>query len=56
MITLEICCYGAECAVIAEKYGADRIELCSSPAEGGTVHAYFKSIIWGYGDYFSSCI
>ncbi|WP_063655545.1 copper homeostasis protein CutC [Candidatus Arsenophonus triatominarum] len=40
MITLEICCYGAECALIAEKCGADRIELCSSPAEGGLTPSY----------------
>lgn len=40
MITLEICCYGAECALIAEKCGADRIELCSSTAEGGLTPSY----------------
>ncbi|CAO96524.1 copper homeostasis protein CutC [Erwinia tasmaniensis] len=35
MRQLEICCYGVECAVTAERAGADRIELCSAPAEGG---------------------
>ena len=40
MITLEICCYGAKCALIAQKFGADRIELCSSPAEGGLTPSY----------------
>ncbi|HGJ5872668.1 copper homeostasis protein CutC [Arsenophonus apicola] len=40
MITLEICCYGAECALIAQEFGADRIELCSSPAEGGLTPSY----------------
>ncbi|MGP1959155.1 MAG: copper homeostasis protein CutC [Arsenophonus sp. NC-CH8-MAG3] len=40
MITLEICCYGAECALIAQEFGADRIELCSSSAEGGLTPSY----------------
>lgn len=35
MTTLEICCYNADCAVRAANAGADRIELCSAPAEGG---------------------
>ncbi|AXU97814.1 MAG TPA: copper homeostasis protein CutC [Erwinia persicina] len=35
MRKLEICCYGVECAVTAEKAGADRVELCAAPAEGG---------------------
>lgn len=35
MPKLEICCYNADCAVIAERAGADRIELCSGKAEGG---------------------
>lgn len=35
MVLLEICCYGLECAVNAERAGADRIELCSAPKEGG---------------------
>lgn len=35
MALLEICCYSLECALRAERAGADRIELCSAPAEGG---------------------
>lgn len=35
MLKLEVCCYGSECAAAAEKAGADRIELCAAPAEGG---------------------
>lgn len=35
MALLEICCYGLDCALTAQHAGADRIELCSAPAEGG---------------------
>ncbi|KMJ43526.1 copper homeostasis protein CutC [Xenorhabdus khoisanae] len=35
MIKLEICCYSISCALVAQQTGADRIELCSSPSEGG---------------------
>lgn len=35
MTLLEICCYSATCAEIAQKNGADRIELCAAPKEGG---------------------
>lgn len=35
MALLEICCYAIDCAVSAEQAGADRIELCAAPAEGG---------------------
>ncbi len=35
MAVLEICCYAMDCAVTAEQAGADRIELCAAPAEGG---------------------
>lgn len=35
MTVLEICCYSMECAISAEKNGADRIELCAAPLEGG---------------------
>ncbi|MBW7983329.1 copper homeostasis protein CutC [Enterobacillus tribolii] len=40
MTKLEICCYGAECAVVAEQAGADRIELCASQQEGGLTPSY----------------
>ncbi|OAT38917.1 copper homeostasis protein CutC [Proteus myxofaciens] len=40
MAELEICCFGAECALIAELSGADRIELCSSQSEGGITPSY----------------
>lgn len=36
---LEIACFNADSAVIAELGGADRIELCDSLAEGGTTPA-----------------
>jgi len=35
MQKLEVCCYGVDCAQTAERAGADRVELCSAPAEGG---------------------
>ena len=33
---LEICCYSVSDAQIAERSGADRIELCAGRPEGGT--------------------
>jgi copper homeostasis protein len=33
---LEIACFNLESAIIAEKNGADRVELCSNMLEGGT--------------------
>ena len=35
-INIEICAFSIDAAKIAEKAGADRIELCSNPMEGGT--------------------
>ena len=35
MTLLEICCYSVEDAVIAQQHGADRIEFCAAPKEGG---------------------
>jgi copper homeostasis protein len=33
---LEICCFNLASALIAQQAGAQRVELCASPAEGGT--------------------
>src|SRR6201996_5777255 len=33
---LEICAFNLSSALIAQESGADRIELCASPEEGGT--------------------
>lgn len=35
-ITLEICAFTIEACCIAERAGANRIELCDNPGEGGT--------------------
>ena len=35
MTLLEVCCYSMECALEAQRCGADRIELCAAPQEGG---------------------
>jgi copper homeostasis protein len=36
---LEICCFNLPSALIAQESGAHRVELCASPAEGGTTPA-----------------
>ncbi|HEI8864744.1 copper homeostasis protein CutC [Serratia sp. AKBS12] len=40
MIKLEVCCYSVDCALTAERAGADRIELCASQSEGGLTPSY----------------
>lgn len=40
MYQLEICAYGAESVALAEQAGAQRVELCSGPAEGGLTPSY----------------
>ena len=35
MALLEICCYGVDDALVAQQQGADRIEFCAAPKEGG---------------------
>jgi copper homeostasis protein len=37
---LEICCYNLPSCLIAAKAGANRIELCANPADGGTTASY----------------
>ncbi|MCG8708257.1 copper homeostasis protein CutC [Brenneria sp. 4F2] len=37
---LEVCCYGLNSAMKAAQAGADRIELCSAPREGGLTPSY----------------
>ncbi|WP_207515759.1 copper homeostasis protein CutC [Longitalea luteola] len=37
---LEVCAFNLPSAVIAEKAGARRVELCENPADGGTTPSY----------------
>ncbi len=39
-LTLEICAFSLDACKKAEKAGANRIELCASPEEGGTTPSY----------------
>ena len=39
-MTLEICCFTINSCILAAKNGADRIELCANPEEGGTTPSY----------------
>jgi len=36
----EVCAFNIESAIIAEKAGAARVELCDNPVEGGTTPSY----------------
>jgi len=40
MTKLEVCCYSVECALTAERAGADRVELCASQADGGITPSF----------------
>lgn len=44
MPLLEICCYNLTSCLIAQENGADRIEFCDNPAEGGTTPSYGSMI------------
>jgi len=37
---LEVCAFNLQSAIIAEKAGAKRVELCENPADGGTTPSY----------------
>jgi copper homeostasis protein len=39
-ILLEVCAFNMQSAVIAQKAGAARVELCDNPVEGGTTPSY----------------
>ena len=36
----EVCAFNIQSAIIAEKAGAARVELCDNPIEGGTTPSY----------------
>ena len=37
---LEVCAFNIQSSIIAEKAGAQRVELCENPADGGTTPSY----------------
>ena len=37
---LEICCYNITSALVAQQAGANRVELCADPADGGTTPGF----------------
>ena len=37
---LEVCAFGIQSCLVAEKAGATRVELCDNPIEGGTTPSY----------------
>ena len=37
---LEVCAFGIQSCILAEKAGASRVELCDNPIEGGTTPSY----------------
>lgn len=39
-VILEVCAFNLQSAVIAQKAGAARVELCDNPVEGGTTPSY----------------
>lgn len=39
-LQLEVCAFGIQSCLVAEKAGASRVELCDNPIEGGTTPSY----------------